>query len=126
MRDFPEPSKRSLSSWIAAFFFMQKRTHFGCRFESSPFSAPDSPGVYYVLLINWLKKTEEIIYIGTSNKMRSRIMNTNHPYRIAYNFTCKHEEYLVCVYYYETNDRLSLEKKMINSIKPIFNKNLKK
>ena len=106
------------------FYFMSKHVHFGCKFESSPFSAPDSAGVYYVLLINSITKKEDIIYVGTSSKMRSRIMNVNHPYRIAYNFTCENEEYLVCIYYYETDDRLSLEKKLINSIKPIFNKNL--
>lgn len=87
-------------------------------FKSSPFSVPDSSGVYAVCLMDDLKSKELILYIGSSNNIKKRTHTRFHPYLISVD---KYFNSLVYLKYYETSDYVNIEKELIHKIQPELN-----
>jgi len=93
------------------------------RFTASPFGVPDSKGVYAICVVKQTYsptqlKSLRVIYIGSSFKMRQRLMNMKHPYRRAFSLL---KNYWVGCLYFECDNQLEIEKELIKKYKPRFN-----
>lgn len=79
---------------------------------------PSRPGVYVVCCYSiWYRHgAEHLLYIGSSVNMFRRVMNINHPYRIAYDRTgAAYTRYLVI------DDFRNAERSLIRTLRPLLN-----
>lgn len=89
--------------------------------DTSIFGPPPMPGVYFICAKSELKRTEHILYIGSSKNMEKRILSPKHPYRILYNRLEKCLVYTRCL---ETENFIELEKQFIKTLRPLLNRRL--
>ena len=85
---------------------------------SSAGPPPGEPGVYAVCCsAMWVRHgAEHLLYIGSSANMFKRVMNPNHPYRVAYNRTgSAYTRYLVI------DDFRRVERSLIRTLRPWLN-----
>lgn len=95
-------------------------------FEASPFGPPETSGVYLVCISHIpsysdrkLLGRERVLYVGSSKNIKSRVMQGNHPYRVAYD---RIRNFSVYVKYYECENYILIENMAIRHFKPILNK----
>lgn len=88
--------------------------------DTNIFGPPPCAGVYAVCISHPDRKSERILYIGSSKNVYKRLSNQEHPY-----LKCFHRfpDFLVYTKTIETDDYEHLEKKLIRTYRPILNKN---
>lgn len=91
------------------------------KWESSPFGPPSAPGVYCVSVFNLQTKKSQILYIGSSQNISKRVLNTKHPYRVVYDQMRGQFDMAVTIRFKECDDFIELEKKLIRRLRPPLN-----
>lgn len=91
--------------------------------ETSPFGPPYGPGVYGVFLLNYLipDAIEHLVYIGSSKCVATRVLATEHPYRLLYS-RFSQTDTLVYTKTLITEDYIPSEKILIRHLRPRLNK----
>lgn len=108
---------RELTATQVAIYIEQFRA-----LEPSPFGPPSCAGVYGVFVFHPKSERERLIYIGSSNNVRKRVMALSHPYRRAYS---RFDNLYVYTKTLETDDYIDLEKHLIRYFKPWLNISLR-
>ena len=77
---------------------------------------PNKSGVYFLVGINFIPITKEIIYVGSSKNLKKRYMN----HEVIRNESSNYD--FIKFYFIECDDFLTEEKKLIKKIQPKLNK----
>lgn len=93
------------------------------KWETSEFGLPTNAGVYVVLGCNIETNKKDVLYIGSSKNIRSRVLSTNHPYRKLYDSSIY--PYLIYTKSKVCKNYLELEVALIRKIQPKYNSNFK-
>lgn len=92
-------------------------------FESSCAGPPSQPGVYAVCVMRYdvymMRRELMVVYIGSSENIAKRVLNTNHYYRRLFSLL---KSYLVTVLFYECSNFLEEEQSLIKKYHPRFNR----
>lgn len=81
--------------------------------------APRQPGVYMIVSQTMDKPDAEIVYVGSSKNMQTRVYSPNHLYSKLYR---EMTDKLVAIAYKITEEYRSEEIEMIRKFRPIHNK----
>lgn len=91
------------------------------RFEVSEFGPPEGKGVYAICVMKMVYNepaNQYVVYIGSSDNIRKRLMSSKHPYRRLYNIL---KNYNVSCFYYECDNHRETEIELIKQYNPRFN-----
>lgn len=80
---------------------------------------PPTAGVYAIYTLNRDTKESQLQYIGSSKNMANRVYKNKHKYIDLFNKKMDNE--YVCVAFLETEDYVSIEKKLIKTHNPLLN-----
>lgn len=97
------------------------------KIEPSPFGPPSTSGIYAVCLMNKGDKLlpigrERIVYVGSAKNIKKRLSDPSHPYNICLS---RFSGIYVYTKHFECSDYLSVERSLIQTYRPLLNKNLK-